>query len=283
MYTSKCSDAMPAPLQLSCFCRSCIGKDNDDENFNDAAGSSGSGSNSASSKIGRNKNTKKGNSSSDSNTNKLNGDVNNPAQHLPYHLSAMVCHLGASLSSGHYVSYVRLESSDLGGSTCPEPNNFSVYTADTPVTNSLSNNQQISGIKSESFNTNDSGNQMTDNCDWSQCCALKLDQLLPNKLNHNLQNGVHSDYDSKSNVRSKTNSSADNKTKSSNKNGSHKVNNGKQLISASYFETSANNSYWLECDDEKIKLIHSSEVRDKMKGTLITPYLLFYSRQASDT
>ena len=82
MYTSKCSDAMPAPLQLSCFCRSCLSNQmlQQQQNLSDSPSK-----------------TKK--------TNKKlnNGDVeeDTSSSHLPYQLSAMVCHLGASLSSGN--------------------------------------------------------------------------------------------------------------------------------------------------------------------------------------
>lgn len=40
----------------------------------------------------------------------------------------------------------------------------------------------------------------------------------------------------------------------------------------------SSNGLWLECDDEKIKLVAANEVVERMRGTLITPYLLFYSR-----
>lgn len=43
-------------------------------------------------------------------------------------------------------------------------------------------------------------------------------------------------------------------------------------------KSSERESLWLECDDEKIKLVSAAEVSDMMRTTIITPYLLFYSR-----
>ena len=38
------------------------------------------------------------------------------------------------------------------------------------------------------------------------------------------------------------------------------------------------NDRWFECDDEKIKLVTATDVIVRMRGTLVTPYLLFYSQ-----
>jgi hypothetical protein len=56
----------------------------------------------------------------------------------------------------------------------------------------------------------------------------------------------------------------------------------KQLVKSNSKTIASNaasaSGFWLECDDEKIKMVTAAEVLDRMKGTLITPYLLFYSR-----
>ena len=109
MYTSKCSDAMPAPLQLSCFCRSCIGVQllQQQQSLNSDSCNSSSHLRGGRGGLHNTRNTSAG-----SGTRLHNGDASctvdssstaaTAATHLPYHLSAMVCHLGASLSSGEY-------------------------------------------------------------------------------------------------------------------------------------------------------------------------------------
>lgn len=41
---------------------------------------------------------------------------------------------------------------------------------------------------------------------------------------------------------------------------------------------SDHDSLWLECDDDKLKVVTAGEVSHMMHTTTITPYLLFYSR-----
>jgi len=175
MFTAKCSDSMPAPLELDCFCRTC-----QEEQLRKQVVA----------EVGRNRGSKP----------KLDSTV-----HPPYSLTAVVCHLGTTISSGHYLSFVRL--SALNSSECPE--------------------QLTAG-----------GKNKQDACMWPKCCGLQLDHLTQN----NILNG-HSD----------------------NGDGS-----GKNP-----------HSLWLECDDEKLKVVSSEDVTNMMRATLVTPYLLFYSRSTS--
>lgn len=124
MYTSKCSDAMPAPLQLSCFCRSCIGVRllQRQQTIDSCSNLAHKPASNTTNNLNRGKNAQSSRSSFSSNRNGnninsggelqlQNGDVvcSDAATHLPYHLSAMVCHLGASLSSGNTASLARIQ------------------------------------------------------------------------------------------------------------------------------------------------------------------------------
>ena len=75
MFTAKCSEAMPAPLQLPCFCRSCR----------------------AEKLLEKQRASEGGNERVKRNLNKIKVEP-----HLPYNLTAVVCHLGATLSSGTF-------------------------------------------------------------------------------------------------------------------------------------------------------------------------------------
>ena len=75
MFTAKCSDAMPAPLQLPCFCRGCLAE-----------------------KLRQKQKAAEGGSTKSI---RNNGKIKYES-HLPYNLMAVVCHLGATLSSGKY-------------------------------------------------------------------------------------------------------------------------------------------------------------------------------------
>ncbi|XP_071525614.1 uncharacterized protein [Panulirus ornatus] len=183
MFTAKCSEAMPAPLELSCFCRGCISEQIRRQSLVEV-GQDNRGPRSSSS-------------------NKFETSV-----HLPYHLTAVVCHLGATLSSGHYLSFVRL--SALHSSKCPEQQ--------------LQHQSQLQPANSGKVD-----------CQWMKCCGLQLDHIRPQSV----LNG-HIDVEESSKVDEE--------------------------------------SMWMECDDDKIKLVSSSEVSDMMRTTIITPYLLFYSR-----
>ncbi|KAG7173161.1 Ubiquitin carboxyl-terminal hydrolase 12A-like [Homarus americanus] len=184
MFTAKCSEAMPAPLELSCFCRGCLTEQIRKQSL---------------AEVGRDKGPKSSSSSKPDTT-----------PHLPYHLTAVVCHLGATLSSGHYLSFVRL--SALHSSACPE--------------------QQVQNqTQPQPPNTS----KVVD-CQWMKCCGLQLSHIRP----HSVLNG-HIDSEESRNM-------------------------------------DEQESMWLECDDDKIKLVSASEVSDMMRTTIITPYLLFYSR-----
>lgn len=173
MMTSKCSFPMPAPLELDCFCRAC-----QEEQLRKQVVA----------EVGRNR------------TSKPKFDSTG---HNPYNLTAVVCHLGTTISSGHYLSFVRL--SALNNSECPEKS-------------------VVGDSKQE--------------CTWPKCCGLQLDHITQN----NILSALSED------------------SESSGKNAQ---------------------SLWLECDDEKIKIVSSDDVTAMMRATLITPYLLFYSRKTS--
>ncbi|XP_047490736.1 ubiquitin carboxyl-terminal hydrolase 1-like isoform X1 [Penaeus chinensis] len=186
MFTAKCSEAMPAPLELSCFCRGCLTEQIKKQALMELARDDKGSKPSSSSKLS--------------------------SGHLPYHLTAVVCHLGATLSSGHYLSFVRL--SALDSSRCPEQQ---VAPPSQPVFS-----QPVSSTKVE--------------CQWIKCCGLQLDHIRPLS---GLNGHMDIEEDGKASERE---------------------------------------SLWLECDDEKIKLVSAAEVSDMMRTTIITPYLLFYSR-----
>ncbi|KAF2367859.1 Peptidase C19 ubiquitin carboxyl-terminal hydrolase [Trinorchestia longiramus] len=266
MYTSKCSDAMPAPLQLPCFCRSCLGVQlhqlptSHSINNSNAVHSS---SNTAGPKS-------RFSSSKSVNSNK---QVQDPT-HLPYQLSAMVCHLGASLSSGHYVTFVRV-SSELS-SSCPDQASCAGGGASLPLLateTTVPANGSYTSVAAEAAE-----------CSWHECCALKLDQVLPQLATSTLANGYITDMESKGNQMRSNNKglASEGRNKMSYK--QHGKNNSscalKNCPTSAAVGAVAPAGLWLECDDEKIKMVTASEVLDRMRGTLITPYLLFYSRLA---
>ncbi|XP_069950640.1 uncharacterized protein [Cherax quadricarinatus] len=160
MFTAKCSEAMPAPLELSCFCRGCLSEQIRKQSLAEEE---------------RDSKGPRSNSNSKCDT----------AVHLPYHLTAVVCHLGATLSSGHYLSFVRL--SGLHSSKCPEQQ--------------LQQPTQLQPPNSAKVE-----------CQWSKCCGLKLDHIRP-------QSAVNGHLESDDSKR-----------------------------------VDEEDSMWLECDDDKIKL-----------------------------
>ncbi|XP_076051179.1 ubiquitin carboxyl-terminal hydrolase 12A-like [Oratosquilla oratoria] len=165
-FMSKCSDAMPAPLELSCFCRSCLHQG-----------------------PGRQQ----------------------PPRHPIYRLSAVVCHLGSAITSGHYLSFVRLRE-DKGATNCGRDNNGQGST-----------------------------------CAWSGCCAHTT---MP--FGNTFGTGgspTEGPSAGQEGGEGGKNSSGNN-----------------------------SNSLWLECDDDKLKVVTAGEVVNVMRTTLITPYLLFYSQ-----
>uniref|UniRef100_A0A6A7FXT9 Ubiquitin carboxyl-terminal hydrolase 1-like n=3 Tax=Hirondellea gigas TaxID=1518452 RepID=A0A6A7FXT9_9CRUS len=294
MYTSKCSDAMPAPLQLSCFCRSCIGVQllQQQQLLDRTANPYQRLAEGKSSKARASSNKSSSSSSS------VNGEQNTEVQeHQPYYLSAMVCHLGASLSSGHYMTYVRV--SPQVSSSCPEPNMQQQHnssngnTSTTAAAASDSLNCQAVGSSSNSSSqvstvvansgTNSSSSSNTINgleCNWLECCALRLELVLPQLAGASLTNGCVADMESKTNhSKSGSKSSSHENTKSNSRGGNSKGStNSKGSKNSNNIQCSL--GMWLECDDEKIKLVAATEVVDRMRGTSITPYLLFYSRRA---
>ncbi|KAK7070983.1 hypothetical protein SK128_007857 [Halocaridina rubra] len=190
MFTAKCSEAMPAPLELSCFCRTCLSEQVYKQTMMEM---------------------EKETRSPKSNVN--NNNKPDVTQHLPYHLTAVVCHLGVALSSGHYLSFVRL--SALQSSKCPEQH--------------LQQQQTQSQGQSPS-----SVLYGKPDCQWMRCCGLQMDHIQPAPILNGHLDGLE--------------------------------------------PGGVEDNMWLECDDEKIKLITSSEVMDMMRTTVYTPYLLFYSR-----
>ncbi|XP_066979618.1 ubiquitin carboxyl-terminal hydrolase 46-like isoform X3 [Macrobrachium rosenbergii] len=188
MFTAKCSEAMPAPLELSCFCRACLSEQVRKQ---------------ALMELEKESRTTKPNMNSKS-------DVSG---HLPYHLTAVVCHLGATLSSGHYLSFVRL--SALQSSKCPE--------------------QHLQQLQQQQLPTQPQSNSSgKHDCPWMRCCGLHMDHIHPAPILNGHIDGMESGNE--------------------------------------------HENMWLECDDEKIKLVTSSEVISMMRTTVTTPYLLFYSR-----
>ncbi|XP_018018591.1 ubiquitin carboxyl-terminal hydrolase 1-like [Hyalella azteca] len=260
MYTSKCSDAMPAPLHLACFCRTCL-----ETQLHQQINSSYHSIVNSSTEMNANNSGTKSKVSSSIRSSAGNKQAKDATTHLPYELSAMVCHLGASLSSGHYMTYVRV-SPELS-SACVDQHGCvgGDYAPAAPTADAAPPaNGSHAGISAASVPADSS------ECLWGDCCALKLDQILPQFSATSLTNGYASDVEAKSSQHKSTNKGAF--TEGRNKQL------GKSNSKAIASNAASASGFWLECDDEKIKMVTAAEVLDRMKGTLITPYLLFYSR-----
>ncbi|KAL7643150.1 UNVERIFIED_CONTAM: hypothetical protein RMT77_006440 [Armadillidium vulgare] len=175
-FATKCCDAMPAPFQLPCFCYECLHQD---------------------------KEHKKGQNGFKFENADHEEDLS--ASHLPYFLTAFVCHLGATISSGHYISFVYVNSRSL--SSCLEKQ--------------LETEENISKNNFE--------------CSFLRCCSSHLDRLL--------SSGICNGKDGKG-----------------------------------FSVPIPSEGVWLECDDDKIKVVSFAEVSAVMTSNNLTPYLLFYSR-----
>ncbi|KAK4294588.1 hypothetical protein Pmani_032793 [Petrolisthes manimaculis] len=246
MFTAKCSEAMPAPLELSCFCRDCLSDQiqrahtTTDVHTDTMTGhpthtpkirrqqtdtdTTGRPKNKSTTTHTRQQTDTAPTADTTGRHNKSKGAAAvPPSVHLPYHLTAVVCHLGASLSSGHYLSFVRL--SALHSSTCADqqhthtqPQTATTQTHTAPHTQTRTQTHTATQTRTQ---TAAAGKI---DCQWMKCCGLSLE--------HHIDNDDERDRD----------------------------------------------SLWLECDDEKVKVVTAGEVTQMMHTTLITPYLLFYSR-----
>lgn len=166
-----------------------------------------------------------------------------------YTLYGIIMHLGATIASGHYVSFVKTLDSSQEYLVCTQdkPKTSSLPRGTTPTKCELSSTSDITGKQasngtcrsffkssSKSFNGGSASPnvsremqlraRMTSNCKGLGCCTIRLRGL-----------------------------------------------------------QTMDEEIWLECDDETIRVLKTHELVDMLsprssKSTTVTPYLLFYAR-----
>lgn len=159
-----------------------------------------------------------------------------------YSLCCVIMHLGASMASGHYISYVKaadhledyaecsrsIPKGSLSASSSEKSLNFLKFLKPKSI-NSLSDNKSIISSKNVIH-----GVRM---CKSIDCCGFKLNRNV-------MENAVNS----------------------------YQKRNGQDF---------SNEQLWLECDDENVRPITSQEFEDILSykpNSTSTPYLLFYSK-----
>lgn len=210
-----------------------------------------------------------------------------------YKLYSVITHVGATMSVGHYIAYIRFVDDCGDYFNCCKDNKLKKPATglQQPQTNSTNEKNSASGLKKifgrvksssssdvmkNSKNSNGSllnkmngtGDNLISNqaqvrhssCQALGCCGINANKNSRKIYNNNIYENSPDFIDASAEQQNHVNGSSG---------GSYDVHHRQQI-----------DSTWLMCDDDKIKAFGGKEFEELLnnKNSNITPYLLFYAR-----